>query len=180
MHPHMHGLGTVLSPVMKDGTERPIAFGSRSLTKTEQKYSQINKEALALVWAGIKKFQHYLFGRKFTILNDHQPLTQIFHPHKGIPGTTAARLQRYALFLSGFEYEYKRTTQHSNADCLSRLPLDTKVDSFTRITPRPCRNSPNESLCSELHLVVWYRSEHRGTHKKLFWLPTSSEDAESR
>ena len=52
----------------------------------------------------------------------------IFHPEKGIPPMTAARLQRYALFLAGFEYkiEYKNTTEHCNADGLFRLPLKQK------------------------------------------------------
>ena len=122
-----YGIGIVLSHVVKNRTERPIAFRSRSLTKTEQKYSQIDKEALALIW-GIKKFHHYLFGRKFTISTDHQPLTQ--------------RQSLYALFLSGFDYDivYKRTTQHINADCLPRLPLDTsgREERIRKQRPYPC------------------------------------------
>jgi hypothetical protein len=53
--------------------------------------------------------------RSFTLVTDHQPLTSIFSPNKGIPVSTAARLQRYALFLSGFNYqiEYKKTSLHS-------------------------------------------------------------------
>jgi hypothetical protein len=109
---------------MTDGTERPVAFASRSLTKSERNYAQIDKEALGIVWS-VKKFYTYLFGRSFTLVTDHQPLTSIFSPNKGIPVTTAARLQRYALFLSGFNYqiEYKNTKRHTNADSLSRLPL---------------------------------------------------------
>ena len=109
---------------MEDNTECPITYASRILTKTEKHYSQIDKEALALIW-GVKKFHTYVFARRFTLRTDHKPLTAIFNPAKAIPATTAARLQRYALFLTGFNYdiEYRSSSSHCNADGLSRLPL---------------------------------------------------------
>ena len=64
------------------------------------------------------------------MLTDHQPLTSIFSPSKSIPVTSAARLQRYALFLSGFNYdiELKSAKRHCNADAMSRLPISSSND----------------------------------------------------
>ena len=128
------GIGAVLSHVMLHGSERPVVFASRSLTKTEHKYAQIDKEALSIVW-GVKRFHVYLHGRRLTLVTDHKPLTAIFQPKKGVPAMTATRLQRYALFLAGFDYdiEYKSTTKHCNADGLSRLPLQQTEREETEI-----------------------------------------------
>ena len=86
-------VGAVISHKMPNGTERPIAFALRTLTKSERNYSQLEKEALSLVF-GVRMFHQYRNGRRFTLLTDHQPLTTIFNPKKGIPSLAAARLQR--------------------------------------------------------------------------------------
>ncbi|XP_066511013.1 uncharacterized protein K02A2.6 [Hoplias malabaricus] len=119
-----YGIGAVVSHILPTGEERPIAFASRTLSKTETKYPQIEKEALGIIF-GVKKFHTYIFGRKFTLLTDHRPLTSIFGSHKGLPTLAASRLQRWALILSAHDYEikYRKSSAHGNADGLSRLPL---------------------------------------------------------
>lgn len=119
-----YGLGCVLSHVV-NGQERPIAYASRVLSKAECNYSQIEKEALSIIY-GVKKFYQYLYGRHFTLLTDHQPLLTIFGKKKGIPPMAANRLQRWAYFLTAFDFniQYVCSSKHGNADCLSRLPIN--------------------------------------------------------
>ena len=68
-----HVLGAVVSQRTPEGESRePIAYASRSLSETERKYSQIEKDALSSVWI-VKNFQTYLKGRHFYLVTDHQP-----------------------------------------------------------------------------------------------------------
>ena len=117
-----HGLGAILSHVL-DGVEHPVAFASRTLNHAEVNYGQIEKEALALVY-GVKKFHKYLYGWKFTMVTDHKPLLSILNAKSAVSSVVAARMQRWAMFLSAYQYdiEYKNSKSHANADCLSRFP----------------------------------------------------------
>ena len=69
---------------MLDGSEKPIGFVSRTLLKPEKQYSQIEKEGLACIY-GVKRFYSYLFGHKFVIQTDHQPLMTLFNERKVVP-----------------------------------------------------------------------------------------------
>ncbi|GFT98764.1 uncharacterized protein K02A2.6 [Trichonephila clavipes] len=109
--------------LFQDGSERPIAFASRTLFGSEKKYSQIDKEALSIVWA-VRKFYLYLKGRRFTLITDHKPLIAIFGSKRGLPVLAATRLLHYVLILQSFEFDiiFRKTIEHGNADFLSRLP----------------------------------------------------------
>lgn len=106
---------------------RPIAYATRALSKVEQNYPQIEKEATAIRFA-CKKFHEYVYGKNLIIESDHKPLETIFKK----PLTNApARLQRilWEILQYAPQVVYKRGTQIPIADTLSRDCLHaTKTD----------------------------------------------------
>ena len=123
-----YGIGAVLSHQMPDISDKPVAFASRTLAPAERNYAQIEREGLAIIF-GVTKFHKYVYGRDFVIQSDNRPLLGLLKQDKMISPLESARIQRWALTLSNYQYHlrYKPGVQNTNADGLSRLPLPTKI-----------------------------------------------------
>ncbi|GBM03698.1 Retrovirus-related Pol polyprotein from transposon 17.6 [Araneus ventricosus] len=102
-------VAAVLSHIV-DNVEKPVAFASRSQTEAERYYSQLDREALAIIF-GVSHFINYIYGRHFVLITDNQPLSRIFHPKTGFPKMTSARLLRYASFLAGYDYTVRQISK---------------------------------------------------------------------
>lgn len=103
-------IGAVLSQG-EIGKDKPIHFASRTLSTVEEKYSVPEKDMLAIFW-------NYLYGAKFKILTDHQPLTFALSPKN-----TNAKLKRWKAYLEEHDYEiiYKPGKANVVTDALSRI-----------------------------------------------------------
>ncbi|UYV79773.1 K02A2.6-like [Cordylochernes scorpioides] len=119
-----YGISGVLCHIV-EREEKPITFVSRTLSSAEVKYSQTEKEALAIVFA-TSKLRQYLFGRKFVLKSDHKALTTVFGNKRLLPPLIANRLHRWALELSNFDFDIRYTNKDTMlcADAFSRLPLE--------------------------------------------------------
>ena len=129
-----YGVGAVLCHLI-DGVERPICFASRTLTSTERNYSQLEKEALAIVYA-LRQFHFYLWGQSnFTLITDHKPLLGLFGQDKPISPMSSGRIQRWSLILQAYKFTlvHRSGAFLGTADALSRLPLKATTDA----TPVP-------------------------------------------
>lgn len=131
-------VGAVLSQ-LQDGVERPIAFASRALSETEQRYSVGEREALACVWA-CERWHMFLYGRHFTIRTDHQALTTVLTTSG--TGHRPLRLHRWADRLRQYHYDLTFTPGRDNvvADLLSRSITAPKPS----VPPNPSISTDND------------------------------------
>ena len=118
-----YGLGAVL--LQKANKQwRPVAYASRSMTETEQRYAQIEKEALAITWA-CEKFSDYILGRPIEIETDHKPLVPLL-TNKQLD-KLPPRVLRFRLRMDRFTYGIHHVPGKNlhTADTLSRAPLSS-------------------------------------------------------
>ena len=102
---------------------KPVMFVSRVLTPAEQKYSNIEREGLAVVWS-VLRLKQLLLGRHFSLVTDHKPLERIYGG-KQLPKVASNRLTRWSILLQRFDFtiQYQAGTKISHADALTRLHL---------------------------------------------------------
>lgn len=128
----MNGLGAVLNQENPDGL-RPVAYASRKLSETEQRYTIHQLEFLALKWAVVDKFHDYLYGARFTVRTDNNPLTYVLSSAK-----LNATGHRWLAALATYEFtiQYKPGRINTDADLLSRNPHDdTTPIKWAEISP---------------------------------------------
>ena len=101
---------------------QPVMFVSRILTAAEQRYSNVEREALAVIWS-ILRLKQLLLGRHFNLVTDHKPLTKIYGG--SLPKVVSNRLIRWAMLLQRFDFtiQHQPGTSISHADALTRLQL---------------------------------------------------------
>lgn len=116
-----HALGAVMVQENNSGESRIICFASKSLTATEQRYAQTQREALAIVW-GVEHYYYFLLGRAFIIRTDAQGVAFIFRRDRESPKRVMSRADGWALRLSAYSFtiEYIKGS-YNIADPSSRL-----------------------------------------------------------
>lgn len=161
------GIGATIAHRYENGTEKAVAYASHSLSETERRYSQIEKEGLALVYA-VKKFHRYLLGRRFTLVTDHKPLLNIFSPKNGIPVHTANRLQRWALTLATYDFkiQYTSTTEFGNADVLSRLIESSRQEEEEFVIACIRTNDDSENMEENINVLPITREMIKSASKQ--------------
>ena len=112
------GLGAVLSQKDETGTERVVAYASRSLRPNEKNYSAFLLEMAAAAWA-IDHFNVYLRGNPFTLITDHKPLVALNNTHKKTLNRLQEQMNEYQFIIV-----HREGKLNGAPDALSRNPVD--------------------------------------------------------
>lgn len=117
------GVAAVLVQKNIKGEEVPVYYASKILNETQKNYAQLHREGLAVMF-GLRKFYKYVYGRPITIVTDAQSIKEMFSPDKATPAVASARIQRWSVYLSQFDYrvEHRSSRFMTVPDALSRLP----------------------------------------------------------
>ena len=120
------GLGAVLMQKQQSGEMRPVAYASRSMTETERRYAQIEKEALAITWA-LEHWAEFLIGMRFKVETDHKPLIPLFSTK--LIDELPVRIQCFRMRLMRFDFPITHVLGKLlyTADSLSRSPQEGKA-----------------------------------------------------
>lgn len=143
------GVGAMLYQEHLEGL-RPVAFASRKLSSPEQRYPVHQYEFLALKWAVVDKFHDYLYGAKFTVRTDNNPLTYVLTTAKL---NATGNLWLAALATYDFDVQYRPGKANVDADLLSRNIADLEDDGdWVNVSPTVVK-----SICQ--HVQVRERSD---------------------
>ena len=111
------GLGTC---IIQKG--KVVCYASRALTKTEQNYQNLEREALGTIW-GMEKFHYFLYGKEFTLETDQKPLVSIYKKHMIDISPRVQRLIVRSFPYLPFKVVYKKGVDIPVADALSRCSI---------------------------------------------------------
>ncbi|GBG69256.1 hypothetical protein CBR_g3954 [Chara braunii] len=132
-------ISAILAQVGPSGLESVVEYASKSVSACKRNYAAPTRECYAALW-GISHFRAYLYGRKFTLVTDHEPLLALkkSKDYFGMIGRWATMLQSM-----DFDIRHRKHERHGNADGLTRLHRPEKVPKSEEVIPW---NKPEQEI----------------------------------
>ncbi|GBG74394.1 hypothetical protein CBR_g18805 [Chara braunii] len=124
-------ISAILAQVGPSGLENVVEYASKSVPACKRNYAAPTGEWYTTLW-GISHFRVYLYGRKFTLVTDHEPLLAL-KKSKDYSGM----IRRWATVLQSMDFDirHRKHERHGNADGLTRLHRPEKVPKNEEVIP---------------------------------------------